>query len=31
MRLRAEFWTSYFDLERAVGGFDASTDNEEDA
>jgi cobalt-zinc-cadmium efflux system outer membrane protein len=29
-RLRAEFWTSYFDLERAVGGFDRSMDNEED-
>jgi cobalt-zinc-cadmium efflux system outer membrane protein len=30
-RLRAEFWTSYFDLERAVGGFDSSMNNEEDA
>ena len=30
-RLRTEFWTSYFDLERAVGGFDSSMDNEEDA
>jgi cobalt-zinc-cadmium efflux system outer membrane protein len=30
-RLRTEFWTSYFDLERAVGGFDGSMDNEEDA
>ncbi|MEX1182148.1 MAG: TolC family protein [Gemmatimonadota bacterium] len=30
-RLRAELWTSWFDLERAVGGFDGSTDNEEDA
>lgn len=29
-RLRAEFWTSYFDLERAVGGLDGSTDDEED-
>jgi outer membrane protein, heavy metal efflux system len=26
IRLRSEFWTSYFDLERAVGGFD-SADN----
>jgi outer membrane protein, heavy metal efflux system len=26
LRLRSEFWTSYFDLERAVGGFD-SADN----
>lgn len=30
-RLRAGFWTSYFDLERAVGGFAGSLDNEEDA
>lgn len=30
-RLRAELWTSWFDLERAVGGFDASMNNEEDA
>jgi outer membrane protein TolC len=30
-RLRAELWTSWFDLERAVGGFDGSLDNEEDA
>jgi outer membrane protein TolC len=30
-RLRTEFWTSYFDLERAVGGFDSSMDHEEDA
>jgi outer membrane protein, heavy metal efflux system len=30
-RLRARLWTSYFDLERAVGGFDRSMDNEEDA
>lgn len=30
-RLRAELWTSWFDLERAVGGFDGSMDNEEDA
>ncbi|HEX6309533.1 MAG TPA: TolC family protein [Longimicrobiales bacterium] len=30
-RLRTEFWTSYFDLERAVGGFDSSMDNEEAA
>ncbi|HSK20939.1 MAG TPA: TolC family protein [Longimicrobiales bacterium] len=29
-RLRAEFWTSYFDLERAIGGFDGSMDDEED-
>ena len=29
-RLRAGFWTSYFDLERAVGGFDSAMDNEED-
>jgi outer membrane protein, heavy metal efflux system len=30
-RLRAQLWTSYYDLERAVGGFDGSIDNEEDA
>lgn len=30
-RLRAELWTSYFDLERAVGGFVGTMDNEEDA
>jgi outer membrane protein, heavy metal efflux system len=30
-RLRAQLWTSYFDLERAVGGFDRPMDNEEDA
>lgn len=30
-RLRAELWTSYFDLERAAGGFDAATNNEGDA
>jgi cobalt-zinc-cadmium efflux system outer membrane protein len=30
-RLRAGFWTSYFDLERAAGGFDDSLDTEEDA
>jgi outer membrane protein, heavy metal efflux system len=31
VRLRAELWTSWFDLERAVGGFDGSMNNEEDA
>jgi cobalt-zinc-cadmium efflux system outer membrane protein len=30
-RLRTEFWSSYFDLERAAGGLDRSMDNEEDA
>jgi outer membrane protein, heavy metal efflux system len=30
-RLRALIWTSYFDLERAAGGLDGATDNEEDA
>jgi outer membrane protein, heavy metal efflux system len=30
-RIRAELWTSYFDLERAVGGFPGTTDNEEEA
>jgi outer membrane protein, heavy metal efflux system len=30
-RLRAALWTSWFDLERAVGGFDARMNNEEDA
>jgi outer membrane protein, heavy metal efflux system len=30
-RLRAQLWTSYFDLERAVGGFDRSMNLEEDA
>jgi outer membrane protein, heavy metal efflux system len=30
-RLRAQIWTSYFDLERAAGGFDRSMDSEEDA
>ncbi|CAN5690362.1 TolC family protein [soil metagenome] len=30
-RLRADLWISWFDLERAVGGFDGSMDNEEDA
>jgi outer membrane protein, heavy metal efflux system len=30
-RLRAQLWTSYFDLERAVGGFDSSMYNEGDA
>jgi outer membrane protein, heavy metal efflux system len=30
-RLRAELWISWFDLERAVGGFHGSMDNEEDA
>ena len=29
-RLRAEFWTRYYDLERAVGGFDGSADGRED-
>jgi outer membrane protein, heavy metal efflux system len=30
-RLRADLWTSWFDLERAVGGFDASMNDVEDA
>jgi outer membrane protein, heavy metal efflux system len=30
-RLRAELWISWFDLDRAVGGFNGSQDNEEDA
>ncbi|HSR40697.1 MAG TPA: TolC family protein, partial [Longimicrobiales bacterium] len=29
-RLRADFWTSYYDLERAVGGFDGPADDSED-
>lgn len=29
-RLRADLWTSYYDMERAVGGFDGSTDESED-
>jgi cobalt-zinc-cadmium efflux system outer membrane protein len=30
-RLRADLWISYYDLERAVGGFDGSMDESEDA
>ena len=29
-RLRADLWTGYYDLERAVGGFDGSMDESED-
>ena len=29
-RFRADFWTSYFDLERALGGFDAAMDRGDD-
>ncbi len=30
VRLRADLWTAYYDLERAVGGFDGSIDESED-
>ena len=30
VRLRADLWTGYYDLERAVGGFDGSMDESED-
>jgi outer membrane protein, heavy metal efflux system len=30
IRLRAEFWTSYFDLERAMGGFDSTNTREDE-
>jgi outer membrane protein TolC len=30
-RFRADFWNSYFDLERALGGFDGATDTGEGA
>ena len=29
-RLRADLWISYYDLERAVGGFDGFVNEEED-
>lgn len=29
-RFRADLWTSYFDLERALGGFGVATDREDD-